>query len=193
MLVQPVTQSKTFKLVVVTQPEAPVQHRRVRVGVRDALVAKLNGGKGTRLANRTYLCCRQRSPERACRVPAQNRHAKRSVSTTKYFSNNNSSTLVPWCVAVATAARVQYHTMETDKRQWTRIQQWVHVHSGERSGQWPRQWHHGQPTRAYLTFLSNLQRFHALNWDAQPNGLQAAPPYPNPNIVDMPRIHGNID
>ena len=92
------------------------------------------------------------------------RHAKRSVSTTKYFSNGNSSTLVPWCVAVATEARVQYHTMETDKRQWTRIQQWVHVHSGERPGQWPRQLHHRRPTRAYLTFLSNLQRFHSLHW-----------------------------
>ena len=55
ILVQPGTQSKTFKLVVVTQPEAPVQHRRVRVHVRDALAAKFNGGKGTRLNNRSYL------------------------------------------------------------------------------------------------------------------------------------------
>ena len=49
------TQSKTFKFVVCTQSEAPIQHRHVRVGYREGLVTKFNGGKGTRLVNQITL------------------------------------------------------------------------------------------------------------------------------------------
>ena len=49
------TQSKTFKFVGFTQPKAPIQHRHVRVGYREDLVAKLNGGQGTRLVNKIKL------------------------------------------------------------------------------------------------------------------------------------------
>ena len=63
--VQSPTQSKTFKLVVSTQPQAPIQHRHVRAGERDPLAATLNGGQGTRRVNQTTLCLRQRNQERA--------------------------------------------------------------------------------------------------------------------------------
>ena len=65
MVVQLATQSKAFEFVVGTQPEAPVQHRQVIVGVWEALAAKLNGGQGRRRVNQFKLCFRQRSLERA--------------------------------------------------------------------------------------------------------------------------------
>ena len=78
---------------------------------------------------------------------------ERSVSTTQHFSDSNGSTLVP-----AAEARVPHH----GNGQAT-IQQPAHEHSGKPSGRW-RQLHHlftVANQRAYLTLLSNLQRFHA--------------------------------